>query len=852
MRLLQTICSNIGVALENARLFDETQRLLAETRKAKETAETLRSASLAFTESLRLDTILEKLLDYLALMIPYDSATIFLMEDGTHMAARAVRGYERFVDVSLAQRMRIDLENTPPVHRIVEEQSSAVIMDTTQDPSWIWRQTTRHIRSWMGIPLIASGRTIGMYSLDKTEPGFFNEEYLHLAEALAAQAAIVIEKSQLFDSEVVSRARAETQSRRLASLNLVAQAVSSTRNLNEILGIAARQIVSELNARSCGVTLMNADRTQLEVVAFAGQEGVSSTVGIIIPLEGNTGTQRVIASRQSLVLTAEESLRTQSRRANEVFRARGTTCLLITPMLVRDEVIGTFGTDTNDPGRVFTSEEVELAFTIASQISGAIENARLFEETQRLLKLTEERATELTVISKVSQALILESELDNTIQLIGSQISEIFNADIVYVALIDPQTKLIYFPYQVGEEFTVLKYGEGLVSKIIETGEPLLINKNVGDRALELGARPVGKEVLSYLGVPIKTSQSTIGIISVQSTTQEGLFNEDSLRLLTTIAANAGAALHNARLFSEALENLRQVEILTDAARAIEYNVYEPALVESVAAREDALGELARVFRKMADEVRLREQRLKRQLAQLQLDIEEKELAKNETLALYIPMDRRQALAADKTLPEYVHGTALFADVSGFTALTESLTNELGLQRGAEEVTRHLNRVLTTLINEVHRYGGSVISFGGDAITCWFDDLDLNGNPRADTSMERAVASALAMQKGMAQFAAIITPHGKTIAITIKIALSTGPARRMLVGDRVLHQLDVVAGSTLTALEDIEHEVQRGEIVIAAADWRRLAEKFYVAGWHWHGEKRYAVIMGLKKEIVPS
>ena len=848
--LVMAFAAQAATAIENARLFDETQHLLVETRKAKDTAETLRSASLAFTESLRLDTILEKLLDYLALMIPYDSATIFVMQDETHLAARAVRGYERFVDVSLAQRMRIDLENTPAIHRIVVEQSSAVIRDTRQDPTWTWRQTTRHIRSWMGIPLVASGRTIGMYSLDKTEPNFFTGEHIHLAEALAAQAAIVIEKSQLFDSEVASRDRAETQSRRLASLNLVAQAVSSTRNLNEIFEIAAREIVSELNARSCGVTLMDADRTQLEVVAFAGQEGVPSTVGIVIPLEGNIGTQHVIATRQSLVFTAEESVRIQSKGANEVFKARGTTCLLITPMVVRDEVIGTFGTDTNDPDRVFTSEEVELAFTIASQISGAIENARLFEETQRLLKITEERAAELSVIGKVSQALILESELENTIQLIGSQISEIFNADIVYVALIDPQTKLIYFPYQVGEGFTVLKYGEGLVSKIIETGEPLLINKNVGERALEIGARPVGKEVLCYLGVPIKTSQSTIGIISVQSTTQEGIFNEDSLRLLTTIAANAGAALHNARLFSDALEHLRQVEILTNSARAIENNVYEPAMLESVAAREDALGELARVFRKMADEVRLREQRLKRQLAQLQLDIEEKELAKKETVALYVPMDRRQALATGKTLPEYVRGTALFADVSGFTALTESLTNELGLQRGAEEMTRHLNRVLTALINEVHRYGGSVISFGGDAITCWFDELDLDGNARPDTSVERAAASALAMQKGMAQFAAITTHHGKTIAITIKIALTIGPARRMLVGDRALHQLDVVAGSTLMALEHIEHETQRGGIVIATADLSRLAENFYIAGWH--PEKRYAVITGLKKVVAPS
>ncbi|MGE5248785.1 MAG: GAF domain-containing protein [Bacteroidota bacterium] len=850
VQLAQTIANQMAGAIENARLFDEAQRLLEETRKAKDAAETLRAASLAFTETLNLDSILDKLLDYLELMIPYDSATIFLMEDDSGLAAHAVRGYERFVEISLAQMTRIEPNTIPRIDRIVQQQSGTIILDTTRDSSWTWVPTTMHIRSWMGVPLVAGGRTIGMYSLDKAEPNFFTPEHLHLAEALAAQAAIVIEKSQLFDSEVASHARAETQSRRLNSLNLVARAVSSTRDLNEILEIAAREIVSQMGARSCGVTLINSARTQLEVVAFAGQEGVPDTVGITIPLEGNPGTQQVIASQQPLVITDAQNSPLQSAEAREVFKARGITCMLITPLVVRDEVIGTFGPDTNEPGRVFTAGEVELAVTIARQISGAIENARLFDEIQRLLKITEERAAELSAISKVSQALVAESELDKTIELIGDEIREIFGADIVYVALLDPQTHLIHFPYQIGENFTTLRLGEGLASKILGTGEPLLINRDVNKRALEMGAMPAGREVLSYLGVPIKTSQGTIGVISVQSTAQEGIFNEDSVRLLTTIAANAGAALHNARLFSEALENLRQVAILTDAARAIENSAYEPAMVESVAARTDALGELARVFRKMAEEVRLREQRLKRQLAQLQLDIEEKKLAKAETVATYISMDRRQAMAQDKSLPEHVHGTALFADVSGFTALTESLANELGLPRGAEEMIRHINRVFTALIDEVHRYSGSVISFSGDAITCWFDDLDLNGNQRPDSSVQRAAACGLAMQKAMSQFAAIGTPNGRTIALSVKVALAAGPARRMTVGDGTAHQIDVLAGSTLSALAEAEHEAERGEVVIAAAGIPALEEQFYVADWR--EEKQYALLSGLRKEIAPS
>ena len=126
----------------------------------------------------------------------------------------------------------------------------------------------------------------------------------------------------------------------------------------------------------------------------------------------------------------------------------------------------------------FDENHVRLLQTVASNVGVAIANARLFDETQRLLKETEDRAAELGAISKVSQALIAESELGNTIQLIGNQMLEIFNADIVYVALLDPETRLIHFPYQFGEAFTTLTLGEGLTSKIIETGEPSLINQD--------------------------------------------------------------------------------------------------------------------------------------------------------------------------------------------------------------------------------------------------------------------------------------------------------------------------------------------------------------------------------------
>jgi len=91
-------------------------------------------------------------------------------------------------------------------------------------------------------------------------------------------------------------------------------------------------------------------------------------------------------------------------------------------------------------------------------------------------------------------------------------------------------------------------------------------------------------------------------------------------------------------------------------------------------------------------------------------------------LSAYIPQDRRSALMRAAALPDRATGAVMFADVTGFTPLAEALVGALGPRRGAEELTALLNQVYSALIAEVERFGGSVICFSGDAMTCWFAD----------------------------------------------------------------------------------------------------------------------------------
>jgi signal transduction histidine kinase/DNA-binding NarL/FixJ family response regulator len=111
-----------------------------------------------------------------------------------------------------------------------------------------------------------------------------------------------------------------------------------------------------------------------------------------------------------------------------------------------------------------------------------------------------------------------------------------------------------------------LKLGEGLTSQIILTGEPMLVNKDIQEMHHQLGIEQVGIEAASYLGVPIPVGGENIGVLSVQSTEQENRFDENDLRLLTTIASSVGVALRNATLFEDVKQAKMEAEEASKAA----------------------------------------------------------------------------------------------------------------------------------------------------------------------------------------------------------------------------------------------------------------------------------------------
>ncbi|GAB2862719.1 hypothetical protein GCM10027277_34140 [Pseudoduganella ginsengisoli] len=177
----------------------------------------------------------------------------------------------------------------------------------------------------------------------------------------------------------------------------------------------------------------------------------------------------------------------------------------------------------------------------------------------------DERSAELATVNQVAQHLASKLDFDGLIAAVGSQVRDVFDADIAYVALLDRASGWFHFPYVYAEDETPLRYGEGVTSTIIDTGQSLLVAGNGEARRSGPGAAMVGREVYSYLGVPIMAGGVAQGVVSVQSIRPGRIYHANDQRLLETIAAHIGVALQNALLFKEAQAARGKAEEATQA-----------------------------------------------------------------------------------------------------------------------------------------------------------------------------------------------------------------------------------------------------------------------------------------------
>lgn len=221
---------------------------------------------------------------------------------------------------------------------------------------------------------------------------------------------------------------------------------------------------------------------------------------------------------------------------------------------------------------------------IKDQQNKAIGKAIILREfTQRKKNDNElkKHIKELEVINAISVNVSSQLDMDKLIKLIGQKLEEIFNVDSVFVALYDPQSKLIKMPYwSINNEHiqsSPLKIGGSLISVILQTNQPMLITENFQEASKKLGATLWLVDQFgapkTWLGVPVVVRNEPIGVIGVQDYKKENAFNQDDTRLLQTISANLGIAIQNARLYQEARHRAEQMSTLYNVGLTLTANL---------------------------------------------------------------------------------------------------------------------------------------------------------------------------------------------------------------------------------------------------------------------------------------
>ena len=552
VRLLTTIAASLGNALENARLFDETQRLLKETEQRAAELAVINSVQQGLAAELDFQAIIDLVGNKIAEIFAtrdmsiglYDTSTNtlsipYFLEHGERFAIEPMQVGQGFA--SHVIRTRKPLVINHDIERWKVELGSKQIGDpnATEAPE----------QSYVGVPILKGGEALGIVTLYSNDENAFDDGAVHLLTTLANTMSVALENARLFDET-------QRRTRETAALAEVGRDISSTLDVATVMDRIAHHAKDLLSVDTSAIFLPEPDAHSYRAIVAVGDIAAAIQETTIEIGEGIIG---------SLVASGRAEFINDTGKDPRAIHIAGTDRetderLMVAPLKAGDTVKGVMAV-WRTGGRPFSDAELEFLVGLSLQATVAIENARLFDQSQK-------RAAELTTVNTVSQQLAGKLDVAALLELVGDQVRRLFDADIAYVALLERREGRIYFPYQHGERLDPIPFGRGLTSRIIESGQPLMINHDKDREDARLGTQVVGARARSYLGVPIRVGDACLGVISVQSTRTEAAYDHDAERLLGTIAANVGVALQNARLYQEAQDARAAAEAANEAKSA--------------------------------------------------------------------------------------------------------------------------------------------------------------------------------------------------------------------------------------------------------------------------------------------
>jgi len=545
VRLLTTLAGSLSVALENARLFEETRQRNAELALINDVqrglAENLDAQAMYDLVGDRIQEIFDAQVVDIALLEGASNEVMFpyVIERGTRLQE---------APIELIGHRRIAVETREPV--VINEdligRSAAV-----GQPAVLSGEVPK---SAVFVPLLVGDRAIGLISLQNLDREHaFGQADVRLLMTLAGSLSVALENARLFE---------ETRQRNaeLGLINDVQRGLAENLEMQAMYDLVGQRINEIFDVQTVDIGVVDHDAGRIWF-PYSIERGVRL---IDHPIEIMGFRKIALETREPVVINEDMERRCLEAGNPLAIAGEPSRSSVFVPLLVGNRGTGVISLHNLDRENAFSEADVRLLMTIAGSLNVALENARLFEETRR-------RAAELMIVNSVGQAIADQLDLDALIERLGDQLREVFVANIVYIALHDETSDVIEFVYynENGQRDPqrTLQFGEGLTSRILIERQPLLLNR--AEAFEEVGIEMVGTPAKSYLGVPILVEGRAIGVISVQSTQQTGRFGESDTRLVSTIAANVGAAIQNARLYRETQRRASEMAALADLGREV-------------------------------------------------------------------------------------------------------------------------------------------------------------------------------------------------------------------------------------------------------------------------------------------
>ncbi len=393
VQITQQVGNSVAIAIHNAQLLEKEK-------KTRREAETLREVAASFSASLSQKSLLDLILSRLERVLPFESATIFLLEGDTRLTLAAHRGR----DLEAPPYFALTDVMPPNITKALVSLQPLIIPDTELDPDWVDYPGGEFILCWLGVPLFTKENLIGLLMLDKNESNFYTDNDAVLALAFANQAAIAIENTQLYDEvrqyTEVLETRVRERTRELGALYEVTAIISQHQELEDTLDRVLSVISRALTCNIVAIQSIDEGGSTLSLLAHKGFS--SSMVAYMQELSLNQLPiiRKILEQGEALIYSISQT----DADLTDVPLPKLITFGVGTPIRVNEKDIGILGIASaqEEPP---TEEDLALLTSIADHVGVAIENSRLRQQSKQLAVLEERERLARDLHDSATQSL---------------------------------------------------------------------------------------------------------------------------------------------------------------------------------------------------------------------------------------------------------------------------------------------------------------------------------------------------------------------------------------------------------------------------------------------------------------